>query len=426
MRSPSKFVALKRLLDANDWPFVLPLPPWSDPGDRTVRHIRRAARTALRRRELARRGWLPFLCSAAGWPLLSLVKAWREARRGFRIHPGLLVSVLDAWWLQLGHNLRIADLQYHRLDQPEARRKVRRYVTDGENKYLLETINRGQPSAALCDKRAFADFCTRHDLPAPAVLSRSSGDGPVVEHLRDWPAADLILKPSNAWGGQNIRILRHDPDQRVWHAEGAPPITPENVGPVVHQLLRGEPWLLQPRLRNGPEFADLVDSPDAALATVRVVTGRLLPEGPVEVVAGFMRFPLRASVVDNLCAGGIGADYDPITGILGTARHLYGPTTLFTHHPTTGGAIAGRKIPRWEEIAALACRAHGLVPDIATLGWDVALTPDGPILIETNPNWGVPLDMPLGDTSYARFLLQPALRHHFSPTAHHHEPAGNV
>lgn len=400
---------LKRLFDSNDFPFLLPLPPWADATDREVRRIRHAARAALRQRDLAARGWFALVCAATAWPLIALIKAGRETRTSFRLHPGRAASIVDAWWLQLAHNLRLADLHYSRIDLPEQRRRVRRLVTDTENKYLLETINRGAASAALGDKHVFAEFCRIHGLPTPQVLARGLGHGRGVAKLAPWPASDLFLKPANAWGGEGARLLRHDSARGVWSCETRDSITAENIGMIAQELVGDPPWLLQPRLTNGPELADLA-GPDSALATVRVVTGRMLPNGPVEIVAGFMRFPLKGKIVDNLCAGGLGADYDPATGILGPARTLGSRNHPFTHHPETGGPIAHRRIPRWDEIADLARRAHRPVPDIATLGWDIALTADGPLLIETNPNWGIPLDTPLGDTSYARFLLQPALR----------------
>jgi hypothetical protein len=47
--------------------------------------------------------------------------------------------------------------------------------------------------------------------------------------------------------------------------------------------------------------------------------------------------------------------------------------------------------------------------DIACVGWDVALTPSGPVLIEANFAPGVttlqtPFDTPLGDTPYMRYM----------------------
>lgn len=401
---------LKRYLDSNDFPFLLPLPPWAAAEDRAVRQIRQKARTVLRRRDIANRGLAPVCCSMAIWPAMALFKAWKEVRSGFRLHPAMLPSLIDAWWLQLAHNIRLSDLHHHRLDLPGLRRRVRSIVTGTENKSLMETLNHGHIAEDLGEKVTFAGFCSRHQLPAPPLLSSCRGHGAPVEHARAWPASDLFFKPGHAWGGQGMRRLRYCAARGVWQCDGEPAITPANIGEVAGRLLTGGPWLLQPRLANSSELADLVPSPEAALATIRVITGRILPSGPVEIISGFMRFPLRHAIVDNLCAGGLGADYDPRTGCLQAARHIADQGAPLSHHPETGGQIEGRTIPRWPEIAALARHAHSLVADIATLGWDIALTSDGPTLIETNPNWGVPLDTPLGATSYPRFILQPALR----------------
>ena len=33
---------------------------------------------------------------------------------------------------------------------------------------------------------------------------------------------------------------------------------------------------------------------------------------------------------------------------------------------------------------------------------------DGPVLIEANLHWGIPTDVPLGDTDYIDYLFQPS------------------
>ncbi len=400
--------ACKRLFDANDFPWLLPLPPWCAARDRQLRRIRQAAHAAMRRRSVAERGWGHVLAAAAAWPAVALLKAGLAATGPAPLHRSRLRSALDAWWLQLAHNLRLSDLVYFRVSRPDQRRKVRRFVTDAENKTLLEFLNRGARSRQIGDKRPFAEFCLHHGLPTVPLLATSAGGAAAPESLAPWPTADLFLKPAALWGGQGATILRFAPAHRVWTCNGDSDLTPTSLPAFARARFHDAPWLLQPRLANSPDWA--VFSPaDSALATVRVVTGRLLPAGPVQLIGGFMRFPRRHSTVDNLCAGGLGADLEVSTGRLGTARTLAADSPPYTHHPDTGAAIQGTIVPRWPEIAALALRAHGYVTDIATLGWDVTLTPAGPLLLETNPNWGVHLDTPLGDTPYIECLLQPAV-----------------
>lgn len=45
-------------------------------------------------------------------------------------------------------------------------------------------------------------------------------------------------------------------------------------------------------------------------------------------------------------------------------------------------------IPFRKEIERLVFQAHAMVPDIQSVGWDVAIDAQGPILIEGNHNWG--------------------------------------
>jgi hypothetical protein len=53
-------------------------------------------------------------------------------------------------------------------------------------------------------------------------------------------------------------------------------------------------------------------------------------------------------------------------------------------HPDTGAAITGRVLPLWDEVLALAAQAHRAFADRTVIGWDIAITADGPVLIEGN------------------------------------------
>ena len=46
------------------------------------------------------------------------------------------------------------------------------------------------------------------------------------------------------------------------------------------------------------------------------------------------------------------------------------------------------RIPWWTEAVELVCGAALRFPALRTLGWDVAITPDGPRVIEANAHWG--------------------------------------
>ncbi|MDT7526358.1 MULTISPECIES: sugar-transfer associated ATP-grasp domain-containing protein [Idiomarinaceae] len=52
------------------------------------------------------------------------------------------------------------------------------------------------------------------------------------------------------------------------------------------------------------------------------------------------------------------------------------------------GELDNFTLPCWADLVVLAIRAHAEVADLKSVGWDVALTDEGPILIEGNLNWG--------------------------------------
>ena len=62
--------------------------------------------------------------------------------------------------------------------------------------------------------------------------------------------------------------------------------------------------------------------------------------------------------------------------------------TRFDRHPDTGAVFAEVTVPFWDEVRDITARAAPALP-LGSLGWDVALTPEGPVLIEANYSWGI-------------------------------------
>jgi hypothetical protein len=58
-------------------------------------------------------------------------------------------------------------------------------------------------------------------------------------------------------------------------------------------------------------------------------------------------------------------------------------------HPISGTSIVGFRVPRFAEVIELVSKAALELTDVPYVGWDVAITPDGPLIIEANYNTGV-------------------------------------
>lgn len=72
--------------------------------------------------------------------------------------------------------------------------------------------------------------------------------------------------------------------------------------------------------------------------------------------------------------------------LISPAANLSGE--IFIKHPSTNKLIKNTEIPYWEEIREMVTEASNVVPEVGYIGWDIAITPKGPIIIEGNANPG--------------------------------------
>lgn len=114
--------------------------------------------------------------------------------------------------------------------------------------------------------------------------------------------------------------------------------------------------------------------------TCRVIT--LTKDGKANVVAAYLRIGC-GNHVDNFNSGGMVVPIEEDRGeIIYTALNKNGE--LFATHPITDTPIKGFKIPLWQEVLSLAKKASLVVPQVGLVGWDIAVTENGPLLIEGN------------------------------------------
>ena len=135
-----------------------------------------------------------------------------------------------------------------------------------------------------------------------------------------------------------------------------------------------------------PDIARLSGSP--AVSTVRVVT--INTTGTPEVLYTVWKLPSPSAMSDNFWQkGSLLCLVDKTSGVVQRVRHGSGLNTEWLeNHPVTGAQINGITLPDWQSVLDLALAAHATVPDSGLLGWDIALTPNGALLIECNENTG--------------------------------------
>lgn len=121
-------------------------------------------------------------------------------------------------------------------------------------------------------------------------------------------------------------------------------------------------------------YPDCIDS-------IRIMS--VLKDGKFECIGAWMKFGANGSQVDGRIQGGSFAGVDEKTGIIVTTA-IDGKNNRFANHPNTGAKILGFQIPYWKEILELTERAMRHIDGIDFVGWDVAITEKGPVIVEGN------------------------------------------
>ena len=236
------------------------------------------------------------------------------------------------------------------------------------------------PTSPLSDKVAFAAFTAACGLPTPRVLAVITPGGIDYRVPADDLCADLFVKRVEGRGGNGAQ--RWDFRDGLYHS-----VCGERLSlPALLERLRQDSGtaalMIQRRLTN---HVSLLSLGNGALSTVRILT--CLDRQEPRIITAAMRMAIGDnSTVDNLHRGGIAAAVDLESGKLASASNLGADAALgwVSRHPATGAPIAGQVLPWWPETCELAVRAHRHFGDRALVGWDIAITGDGPVIVEGN------------------------------------------
>ncbi len=132
----------------------------------------------------------------------------------------------------------------------------------------------------------------------------------------------------------------------------------------------------------------------ASVNTIRMMTFN--DHGNPRLLWMGLRIGNGVNAVDNFHAQGLAASIDMETGkLVGNAQDK--DLREFTHHPTTGTQIDGFRIPCFEEAKELALKAAAKSDKILVVGWDVAISENGPVIIEGNRRPGFDMVQVLDD-----------------------------
>jgi hypothetical protein len=125
--------------------------------------------------------------------------------------------------------------------------------------------------------------------------------------------------------------------------------------------------------------------------TIRIVT--LQDDAGGFVAVAVHRFGTSASApVDNFSRQGAVApiDNEGKLGRLAVQHKATCTVRLSEKHPDTDAQVSGVQVPNWAAVRNRVLAAHGSLPQVPVIAWDIAIDPVGePIMIEANASTDV-------------------------------------
>lgn len=181
---------------------------------------------------------------------------------------------------------------------------------------------------------------------------------------------DCFFKILTKWGGENVHRLEISPSGMFINRQRA---SVEDL----KQLTSNGMYVMQRTVVQHPELNRINPS---SVNTVRMVT---IHDGvKVRNLANFIRMGVKNSLVDNISQGGIGCGIHPDGTLM---KEGFDGMIRIDRHPDSGQIFEGFAIPHYAQALDLVRQMHQSFHCFFLIGWDIAFTEKGPVVIEGNP-----------------------------------------
>jgi hypothetical protein len=281
-----------------------------------------------------------------------------------------------------------------------------RFISRKSLTKLQEALNPPSWAPLLRDKGLFYRHCLDTGVATAALyalmLPGATGWSPNSallagrRHWRRFLAAELpdefVVKPARGAYGRGVNIY-HRSGERFADAFGRTCDADGLYEALAAAARRDDGMVIQQRLHNHPALVRLTGT--ESLQTVRVVT-LAQAEGPCRILHAHFKPIVGPHIIDTYLDGLLGnveAAVQIEDGRLMAANRITDTGSGIQPvpvHPKTQAPFEGFLLPSWSQTCRLVRQAADRFLPLRCIGWDVALTPEGPRILEGNVWWDPP------------------------------------
>ena len=252
-----------------------------------------------------------------------------------------------------------------------------KYYSLARNKYLTHKIleNTGVRKAEL-----YCYYQPEGKVIASDEIANNVQD--VYRILKKRQVVQCVIKTTESSHGDNVYVVNH-----IDYGNDDCTLTLFNNEMVkLSDIIADTPLIFESVIKQTAQFSAFNSS---SVNTIRFMT-ILYPDGKARMAGIWMKFGRAGKCVDNAGSGGnIDACVDIATGEIKYVTEFNGwrNTKVITHHPDSGALLEGMKIEHWDDIVTQVLHFQECFPYVKAAGWDIAITDEGPVIIEVNDFW---------------------------------------
>ncbi len=266
---------------------------------------------------------------------------------------------------------------------------------------LADRLNDISWEACSEDKLVFHALLEGLGLPYPEVLAlawdrpRDLGRLPVytpaesvIDYLRDGIEYPFFCKPVRSNLGRGaVSVKAYSAESDCFVLGDQTRVAADRFLANLHDPT-GYGYLFQRHLQPHPLLAELC-GPRAS--SVRVVM--LVGDEDTRVFRMIWKIPVGDNMVDNFAEGRSGNLLAKIDNDSGRIERVVAGMGIdgreVTRHPDTGATLTGVELPDWSALLEISHRAAAAFATFRWQGWDIAVTPEGPKILEVNQVGGI-------------------------------------
>ena len=252
-----------------------------------------------------------------------------------------------------------------------------KYYVLSYNKYLTHKVleNTGiRTSLLYCYYQPEGDYCNSNEI--------ASDCRDVFRILKQKCVRECVVKHPEGSHGANVFVIK----EIIYKEDDAVLVRFDGEQQLLSSVLNDTPLIFESLVRQTRQFSAFNAS---SVNTVRFMT-TLYPDGSAKVIATWIKVGRDGKCVDNAGDGGnVSAAVDVEMGRIYNVMRFDGwrNSHAIDCHPDNGIQLNGVIIENWGRIKEEVIKYQQAFPYCRAAGWDVAITEDGPVVLEVNDRW---------------------------------------